>query len=245
MYKRQDDDGWLTAWREARPDDGDAAVVHAESLARLAWQIRGPARAAATTRGQFDGFHRVIALAETAAKEAARLLPADPTPWATRITAATALGYDHGRFGALWDELVARDPHHVTGHERALQYWCAKWRGSDELVLLFASAAAGSAPSLAHLPLLAALEVAHDDPAVWRSDPVRRALDRVLATGAAPGPAAVALAATGRHAEAVEQLRRLGPNVLCPPWDAHESPRLAHLRFRAEVCRKARRARGG
>ncbi|MET1074840.1 MAG: DUF4034 domain-containing protein, partial [Umezawaea sp.] len=108
-----DDDGWLTAWREARPGDGDAAVVHAESLVRLAWQIRGSARADATTREQFDGFHRVIASAETAARSAALLLPADPTPWVTRITAARALGYDRGRFRDVWDELVARDPHHL------------------------------------------------------------------------------------------------------------------------------------
>jgi hypothetical protein len=246
------DDEWLTTWRRARPGDGDAAAVHAESLVMLAWEIRGSAAASQTTRQQFDGFHRVIGQAEEAAKMAAALLPDDPTPLVTWITVARALGYDHEQFTAVWEQLDARDPHHRAAHVQALQYWCAKWSGSDELMCEFALRAAMKSPSLAHLPLLAAAELERSTPDVWTSDFARNAVDRMLVAidglGAdtkplldARGYAAYVLVANKRYNEAVEQLRLIGPHALCAPWEDYQSPKLAFLQFRAKTCKKAKR----
>ncbi|MFI9123114.1 hypothetical protein ACIGW0_27605 [Streptomyces bikiniensis] len=40
----------------------------------------------------------------------------------------------------------ARAPHHYEGHWQALQYWCAKWYGSDRLMMRFAGRAVRKAP---------------------------------------------------------------------------------------------------
>jgi hypothetical protein len=247
------DDEWLTEWRAERPGDGDAAAVHAEALVMMAWQIRGNARADSTTRAQFDGFHRVIAQAETAGRRATELLPADPTPWVTLIIVARALGYDHDEFGSLWDELVKRAPQHRAGHVQALQYWCEKWSGSHQLMMEFAVRAAAGSPELAFLPLDAATEWQHDNPAVWTSPEVRGALDVLLARlageGAATkvlrddrGHAAYALIESGRHTEAVEQFRLIGSNAFVTPWNNADKPLLSFLLARADTCKKAGRA---
>lgn len=244
------DDEWLTRWRAEWPDDGHAAVVHAEALVMMAWQIRGNARADSTTRAQFDGFHRVIAQAEKAGRRATELLPDDPTPWVTLIIVARALGYDHQEFGSLWDELVKRAPQHRAGHVQALQYWCEKWSGSHQLMMDFAVRAAAGSPELAFLPLDAATEWEHDDPAVWTSPAVRGALDALLARLAGEGAdtkvlrddrglAAYALIESGRHAEAVDQFRMLGPNAFVAPWNNSDKPLLAFLVARADACKKA------
>jgi hypothetical protein len=46
------DDSWLLAWESARPDDPDAAAVQASAMIKLAWSIRGGARAHLTTEEQ-------------------------------------------------------------------------------------------------------------------------------------------------------------------------------------------------
>ncbi|MFH8387091.1 hypothetical protein ACH4E7_40305 [Kitasatospora sp. NPDC018058] len=43
--------------------------------------------------------------------------------------------------------MTARDPHHLRAHEGALQYWCAKWHGSHELMHTFVDAALADAPA--------------------------------------------------------------------------------------------------
>ena len=59
--------------------------------------------------------------------------------------------------------IIARAPHHYEAHFSALQYWCAKWRGSEKLATEFAERAAANAPLgglLTVLPLIAHFE--HD-----------------------------------------------------------------------------------
>lgn len=77
---------------------------------------------------------------------AAALNPDDPTPYITEIWGALGLGYPHSRMGRLWTEITARAPHHYEARFSALQYWCAKWRGSEELATAFAERAAANAP---------------------------------------------------------------------------------------------------
>ncbi|WP_030855437.1 hypothetical protein [Streptomyces sp. NRRL F-4474] len=74
---------------------------------------------------------------------------------------AQGLGYAHEQYGELWAQITRRDPKVLTAHTSALQYWCAKWRGSHELALAFAreSAASGKPGELLSLlPLTAYFE---------------------------------------------------------------------------------------
>lgn len=245
--------GFLQEWHEDDPGDGDLAVLHAQSLVHLAWEARGTARAAQTSRDRFEGFHRVLSRAQVAAHRAADALPEDPTPWTTLVTTARGLSYDHDRFGRVWEELVARAPHHRPAHVQALQYWCRKWSGSHELMCDFATRAVDASPTLAALPLIAALEGVEDDPKVWRSPMVRDALavllPRLAGEGAATkaqrsdrGLAIAALMVGKRHDEAVDQFRVLGPHADGEPWQNYfPNPRLGFLQARIEACKGARK----
>jgi hypothetical protein len=231
-----EDDGWLKAWRRARPDDPHALTVHAESLVTLAWRLRG------------DSFHSLLDQAEASAEEAAKALPRDPTPWVTAVTIARGLEFGPEKFGTLWTELVARSPYHRRGHEEALRYWQETWAGPHKQMVAFAEAAA-KAPSLSALPLQVALE--GDDSGVWKSAPVRRALESLLGWLGGAGAhsphvtvdrsfAAIALVYNKRFSEAVEQFRRLEKRADAWPWASFGDPKEAFLDFRAKATRGAR-----
>ncbi|WP_448318519.1 hypothetical protein [Streptomyces sp. CO7] len=162
------EDAWLLAWRSARPGDADAALVNADSMIYLAWDVRGSLQAKNTTREQFDSFHRILAQAREACAEAQALGGDDPNPYVVEMPLAMGLGYSHKDFNELWDQAMARAPHHLGAHQSALKYWCAKWRGSHELALSFAreAAAKGAPGQLLTLVLLDAhfeFEFAHSD----------------------------------------------------------------------------------
>jgi hypothetical protein len=256
-----EDDTWLQAWRRERPGDPQAALLHAEALVMIAWTVRGGKRAQHVTREQFDGFHRVLGEAEAAAREAAALAdPADPNALVSLARIARGLGWDHERFRALWADIVARDPHHTGAHLQALQYWCAKWRGSHELMHAFADAAASAAPAgslLTALRLEAYWEQFAGTPEAaqgYGRPEVGAALDAALADlAAAPadhhrladarGWAALLLHRHGRHAEAVEQFRALGASLPLP-WSQYEKPLAAFTGDRAAAVLAALRTAG-
>ncbi|GAA4539627.1 DUF4034 domain-containing protein [Amycolatopsis samaneae] len=246
------DDTWLKAWQAARPGDPDAAVVHAEGLVGLAWQIRGGYTADQTSREQFTGFFRVLEQAEAATRAATELAPEDPTPWGTMITLARGRQYEHEQFRPLWNELVTRAPLHRAGHIQALQYWCAKWRGSHERMFAFAEESAAKSPSLAVLALQAAHEAEIGDAPAWKTKQVDAALDRLLPwldEAGARHPAvredrayaALALVEAGRHGEAVGQFRKLGTHADGDVWSYYAVPKRKFLTTRYRACRHARR----
>ncbi|MFI9581190.1 hypothetical protein ACIHCQ_04975 [Streptomyces sp. NPDC052236] len=140
------DDSWLLAWESARPDDPDAAAVEAASMIKLAWSIRGGARAHMTTGEQFEGFLNVLGRSGETIERAKALNPADPSAYVTDIWLGVGQGRPHEEMHHLWSQLTARDPYHYEAHRSALQYWCAKWRGSRELAFDFAERAAAGAP---------------------------------------------------------------------------------------------------
>ncbi|WP_053733102.1 hypothetical protein [Nocardia sp. NRRL S-836] len=247
------DDTWLNAWHSARPADPHWSVVHALALVSLAWDIRGSSLATDTTRSQLDGFHRVLTEARTAARAAAAVLPDDPTPWNTLITLARGLGADHDEFRTLWAELVARDPLHHNGHLQALQYWCAKWHGSNEMALGFALEAAAASARFAGLPLRAAQEAEDTDSSLWMAPEVVEALEGLLhrladegadtvAVREDRGYAILALLRMRRFDEAVAQFRVLGVHADAAPWNYFELPVITFLSMRGDAMKGASRA---
>ncbi|KUN08471.1 hypothetical protein AQI95_08895 [Streptomyces yokosukanensis] len=231
-----EEDGWLLGWEAARPEDPDAAVVRAQSTVYLAWELRGALRAESTTREQFDGFHRTLAAAREDIARAAALNPDDPTPYITEIWVALGLGYPHAEMDKLWAEIASRAPHHYGAHYAALQYWCAKWRGSSELALDFAERAAAEAPVgslLTALPLVAHFE--HDRSTDVAADGTPEMVARVdagladAATAAAADPGRPGLAQLrhllafylhlqDRHEAALEQFKLVDGYVDALPW---------------------------
>ncbi|MFJ2777540.1 hypothetical protein [Kitasatospora sp. NPDC087315] len=256
-----EDDTWLRAWREERPEDPTAALLHADALVLLAWNIRTGSAARQVSAEQFAGFHRVLREAEEASAEAAALAPDDPNPWATQLSIAMGLGWDHDRFGALWSEIVKRDPYHWAAHNRALQYWCAKWRGSHELMHGFIDEAVAAAPAgslLAPMKLEAYYEqFARDDEkrTAWQRPEVGAALDAALADLAAADPGhhrilyargwlAFALTRAGRATEAMEQYRALG-RFIPQPWAAwYDDPRQHFVDTRIDAVKASTKAAG-
>ncbi|WP_236245068.1 hypothetical protein [Streptomyces sp. CC210A] len=243
------DGRWLAEWRAERPEDPDAAAVHAEALLRQAWAGRGGSYARDTSADDLERFRQLLTAAVQAAREAAALAPRDPSPWVTLVSAARGLALPHTEFRQLWDELTARAPHHFFGHLNALQYWCAKWCGSHALAQRFADGAARSAPEgslLSVLPLQAAFERALAraayTPLGGRNTPGD--LDAVRdAVAAAPSDdprlpyvrhiLAGALVVAGRGREALEQFRAVEPWVGAHPWTCHPDPAAAFDHARA------------
>ncbi|MFI0937596.1 hypothetical protein [Streptomyces sp. NPDC021020] len=245
-------DGWLTAWRTARPDDAGAALVHGDALVHKAWQARGSGLAKNTTRDQFENFAVQLDRALPALKEAARRAPGDPAPLVAQIPVAYGQGWSHERFRELWAEITACDPHNLTGHLAALQFWCAKWRGSDDLARGFAEQAAASAPAGTLLEVLRLHEIYErrtgdeDENHRWRTTSGRAAIDAAIdAVEAAPAghllaprvhlTLAYALAHADRHAEAVVHFRAADGYAGAAPWSYFRAPRtyFGHVRARS------------
>ncbi|MEU6813247.1 hypothetical protein [Streptomyces sp. NPDC046860] len=231
--KAAEDDEWLLAWEAERPGDPDAAVVRARSSVLLAWRVRGAKRAQYTTQEQFQGFHRALTSAREDIARAAELNPDDPTPYVAEIWVALGLGYPNARMDTLWKEITDRAPHHYEAHFSALQYWCAKWRGSERLATEFAERAAAGAPVgslLTTLPLIAHFE--HDDSDDTAADNTPEMVARVeaaLKDAAAADPAhprlpemrhllAYYLHLQGRDEAALEYFRLVDGHVDALPW---------------------------
>ncbi|MDX2931188.1 hypothetical protein [Streptomyces ipomoeae] len=227
------EDDWLLAWEADRPDDPDAAVVRARSTVILAWDLRGGKRAKHTTSEQFVGFHRMLERSREEIARAAALNPDDPTPYITEIWVALGLGYPHSEMDRLWAEITARAPHHYEAHFSALQYWCAKWRGSEKLATEFAERAVADAPLgslLTVLPLIAHFEHdTSDDGSVDRTPKMIGRVDAGLADAAAADPAhprlpelrhllAYYLTLQDRDAAALEQFKLVDGYVNALPW---------------------------
>lgn len=243
-----DDDAWLLAWETARPEDPGAALVRASSSVTLAWNIRGGKKAKHTTAEQFEGFHRVLARSREEHARAAALAPDDdPSPYIGEIATALGLGYPHAEMDRLWKEITDRAPHHFEAHWYAVQYWCAKWRGSERLARDFAARAAASAPLgslLTTFPLIVHFEHDESDDADGDRTPQMRALvDAALTDAAAADPShprlpelrhllAYYLCLQDRDEAAVEQFRLVDGHVGALPWRYRGDPAAEFCRMR-------------
>ncbi|MER5888182.1 DUF4034 domain-containing protein [Streptomyces sp. NPDC001941] len=256
-----DGDDWLRAWRREEPGNADAATLHASLLVHRAWEVRGSGYAREVGDERMRRFQEMLPEAVEVARAAAALDPRDPGPWVVMITASRALAPSRRQFGELWENLVARAPYHYAGHWQALQYWCAKWHGSDRLMLRFARRAAANAPAgspLAGMYLHALHELDERGGTGLvraRSSGSRKLLERVHASFALVGPEderlprlrhllAHYLLATGNNDAALEQFRLLGRWCGAYPWTEAADPVAAfdHARGLAAKGSSARRA---
>ncbi|MEU2868184.1 hypothetical protein ABZ769_03125 [Streptomyces olivoreticuli] len=252
------DDTWLRAWQAERPDDPGAAVVHAAAKVTLAWEIRGGGWAKDTTAEQAGGFHRVLGEArEDFARAVSLALPGDPTPYLLQIPLYMGLGAPHEAMRELWAEVTARAPYHYEAHWRALQYWCAKWRGSEELARDFAAQAAVMSPRgslLTVFPLLSWYEH-NDDEApeeAYGWPEVTGLIDAALADVAAAHPAhpriaevrhllAYFLTKAGRYQAALDQFRQVDGYVEAVPWRYYTDSAQIYCAFREKALQGALR----
>ncbi|MDH6108789.1 hypothetical protein P3T36_002290 [Kitasatospora sp. MAP12-15] len=248
-------DTWLEEWRMAQPGNCAAATVEAQLLLHRAWEIRGSEYASRVPADRMARFKELLPAAFEAARRAALLDAHDPGPWVVMITAARAMGYSPERFGPLWEELTARAPHHYTGHWQAMQYWCAKWSGSDQLMLDFTAHAVrhappGSALPGIHLHALEELEKRPGAAALLASPAARAPLDTVArALHDVPDDderlprlrhlLAHHLLLAGRHDAALEQFRRIGPWCGAAPWTRHPDPAAAFDDARSIAARNS------
>lgn len=249
---------WLQAWEAAvGPDDADVALVRARALVNLAWYQRGGHWASETSREQFAGFHATLAEVPKANVRAAELNPGDPTPYVNEIYAALGLGFSEAAMQDIWTEIIARDPHHYGAHYAALQYWCAKWRGSQERAVSFAQRAASGAPLgslLAAMPLIAWYEHVDSDAsdADFRSPHVILLVDTAMADVAAARPdhpdaaevrhlLAYFLTRQKRYNEALGQFRIVDGYVGCLPWKYWTDPAAVYCQWRDRAAHRAHR----
>lgn len=237
------DDEWLMQWREAQPGNCTAATVHARLLLHHAWEIRGNEYAHAVPAERMARFRELLPASFEAARRAALLSSEDPGPWVVMITAARALRYTHEQFRPLWEELTARAPHHYQGHGQALQYWCAKWCGSNRAMLAFAERAVRSAPpgsplAAVHLQALREIEIRSGAAAVPSTSAAKELLVDVARSLAQASDAvdeepqlrhvlAHYLGRAGLHDAALEQFRLIGPWCGAQPWASQDDPAAA------------------
>ncbi|MEU3706607.1 hypothetical protein AB0E82_30445 [Streptomyces anulatus] len=238
-----EDDTWLDAWRAAMPANGDAATIHAGLMVHRAWEIRGAEYADAVPRDRMNTFRTLLPAAIEQAHRAARLDPENPGPWVVMVTAARGAEYRREQFQPLWDGLVARAPHHYAGHWQGLQFWCAKWLGSDKLMRAFAEQAVRHAPPgspLAGMHLHALEELAEraGASALPAGRKAKGLLTKVAASLAEVAPDNEHLPAlrhllahhmlrSKMHAAALEQFRLIGPWCGAQPWRKGDNPVMA------------------
>ncbi|MFF1414507.1 hypothetical protein ACFVX6_32810 [Streptomyces sp. NPDC058289] len=187
---------------------------------------------------------------------AAELNPDDPTPHINEIWAELDLGYSDDVMQEIWKKITTLDPHHYDAYYAALQYWCAKWRGSEERAMSFAQKAAVGAPLgslLSALPLIAWYEHRDTDAtsADFRSPHLISLVDTALADVAAapsdhPNTAEVRhllayfLTRQKRYDAALGQFRIVDGYVGCLPWKYWTDPAAAYCQWRDRAAHHAR-----
>ncbi|MFF2043081.1 hypothetical protein ACFVVX_21925 [Kitasatospora sp. NPDC058170] len=236
----EENDAWLTAWRAADPDSCDAATLEAQRMVHHAWEIRGSGYAPDVPAANMAKFRELLPAAIEAARRATLLAPQDPAPWVVMVTAARGARYKPAQFRPLWAGLAARAPHHYEGHWQAMQYWCAKWFGSDRKMLAFAKRAMDHAPVGSPLPgiylhALVELEKRNTHHSSLAGELGRQRLRKVAAALAAVPEEdkrlpmlrhllAYYCGKAGLHTKALEQFRLIGRWCGATPWTAQGDP---------------------
>ncbi|MFE0648450.1 hypothetical protein ACFVZH_07675 [Streptomyces sp. NPDC059534] len=249
-------DGWLDSWRAAEPGNCDAATLHASLMVHRAWEIRGSGYADDILTSDMERFQTALLAAMEEARQAALLDPANPGPWVVMVTAARGAKYRRSQFKPLWEGLIARAPHHYEGHGQALQYWCAKWFGSDRRMMRFSRQAVRKAPPGSPLAGIYphALTELTDRPGAGATpvNPLaRRALKQIAASFAHVAPdderlpdlrhlLAYYMLRSTLYAPALEQFRLIGPWCGAQPWRTNGNTAVAFESARGTAAKLSR-----
>jgi hypothetical protein len=193
------DSRWLDSWLAAEPDAPDALAVRSAAQVRRAWQARAAGRARQASDLEVRELIRFLDEAATACEEAIEANPDDPTPWSDAIRLAIEQEEPRSVFESRWAELTTRDPHNRIGHDNALEYNCAKWHGSHELMYAFAREVVERAPEGSPLVVLllqahVEYDLAAREEGFWQRPEVTEDIDLVLAKYRAGEPHTHALA---------------------------------------------------
>ena len=247
----REDDGWLKTWREADPDNCDAAALEADLMVHRAWAIRGSGFANEVPAENMARFRALLPAAIEAAHRAALLDQANPAPWVVMVTAARGARYQPDRFQPLWDGLVARAPHHYEGHWQGMQYWCAKWYGTNGKMMDFAEKAMDGAPPHSllagiYLHALSELEGRNAGLPTGRTATARLTAAAQALSEARPDDTRIPglrhllayyMGRAGMHGEALEQFRLIGRWCGAQVWAKQGDPVEAFHAARAEAVR--------
>ncbi|QKW05964.1 hypothetical protein HUT18_05700 [Streptomyces sp. NA04227] len=241
---------WFTAWQAASPHDPDLLLVKAQLALDQGWE--SPARA--------ELLRATGPLITAAAEGDAR----DPVPWRLALDHARGTNESHTVFELLWEQALRRSPHHYGSHVAALRYLSAAWYGSHRECFDFAERAAQDAhhgsllralPARAALAYLTGPGPATGLSAVLAPERLHLAAGLGIELSATfpphdPWPAEVrnvlvcVLAHLGRHDDALEQLRLIGPYACSFPWNHYAEDPLGHfLGVRAAVVTAQARGR--
>lgn len=151
----------LTRRSDADPQDPDLALWLGKALVLKAWSIRGAAQAKYVSRTAFEDFWLVLGSVAEPLERAARLLPDDPVPWDVLQWRGLGLEVDRVELDDLWARIVRLGPY-FDGYLSRAQVLCAKWQGSNEELLDFATQVTANAPAgdpVAALAAVADLEI--------------------------------------------------------------------------------------
>jgi hypothetical protein len=252
------DDRWLDAWIAADPEDATALTIRAQELVELAWGALGPSLGTpafpAKTAAHWETVHRVLRQVPPLCRRAAELRPHDPTPLITWLSAAAGLWLPPDEFASLWNQVKELAPLHVGAHRVALIHWSSSRRGDLATCAAFVDEALAHVPGGSLLSMLR-LQMYEREQAFVRPDgrtvafgrtEIEAAVAEALADLAAADPShtkipemrhllADRLTGLGRHAEAVDQFRRLGAWCGADPWLEKPDPAAAFARRRAEA----------
>jgi hypothetical protein len=150
---------WLDAWGEAFPKSEIPLLIRGSHSIKWAWEARGNAVADQVDLAMWPIFLSRLQMAEEDLKAAAKMNPADATPWAWLLTTALGLQLKESEAQKRFEEAIRRAPDHWAAHRGMFAYLCKKWHGSHEKMFEFARSRSKSASKGS--PLHALIPLAH------------------------------------------------------------------------------------
>ncbi|WP_146247364.1 hypothetical protein [Micromonospora arborensis] len=148
--------GFLESVLRANPADTAAAAMLADRLTEKAWAVRTRKMARDVSPEQFKRFHEMLAEAERVTADSVAHDGSDPAVWTVRLMIARGLEMGEAETRRRYEQVAARDPHHLSAQSQLLQQLCPKWGGSVEAMHEFARQCAAAAPDGAHNAVLIA-----------------------------------------------------------------------------------------
>lgn len=126
-------------WSKTFPRSPSAHIAHSRVLIRHGWFFRGTGYAYTVPKEAWEPFHKYIMLAYENLERNKRIASVDPAWYETMLIVARAQGWDRGRFDALLEEALRREPGFYQTYFLALEYLLPKWHGDLDQIEQFAN----------------------------------------------------------------------------------------------------------